>query len=77
MEQRLSGLTQSRNLGAKIARKLCWSDHISSAATKANHMHSQPLRGSMYGCSKEAKKRVYVALVHSHLEYCLPVWNHT
>jgi len=42
--------------------------------TKANHILSL-LRRSMYGCSKEVKKRPYVALVRPHLEYCLPVWN--
>ena len=29
----------------------------------------------MYGCSMEVKKRVCVALVCLHLEYCSPVWN--
>jgi len=29
----------------------------------------------MYGCSEEAKKRAYVALVRPNLEYCSPVWN--
>ena len=61
-------------LGVKITCKLCWSDHISSAAAKANHILSL-LRRSMYGCCKEAKKRAYVALVRPHLEYCSPVWN--
>ena len=37
-------------LGVKITCKLCWSDHISSAAAKANHILSL-LRRSMYGCS--------------------------
>ena len=61
-------------LGVKITRKLCWSDHIPSAAAKANRILSL-LKRSMYGCSKEAKKRVYVTLVRPHLEYCSPVWN--
>ena len=70
----MSGLTQSHTLGVKITRRLCWSDHISSAAAKANRILSL-LRRSMYGCSKEVKKRAYVALVRPHLEYCSPVWN--
>ena len=61
-------------LGVKITHKLCWSDHITSTAAKANRILSL-LRRSMYGCNKEAKKRAYVALVRPHLEYCSPVWN--
>ena len=58
----------------KITHKLCWSEHVTSAAAKANRILSL-LRRSMYGCSEEAKKRAYVALVRPHLEYCSPVWN--
>ena len=58
-------------LGVKITRKLCWSDNISSAAAKANHVLGF-LRRSMYGSSKEVKKRV---LVHPRLEYCSYVSN--
>jgi len=61
-------------LGVKITHKLCWSEHVTSAAAKANRILSL-LRRSMYGCSEEAKKRAYVALVRPHLEYCSPVWN--
>jgi len=61
-------------LRVKITHKLCWSEHVTSAAAKANRILSL-LRRSMYGCSEEAKKRAYVALVRPHLEYCSPVWN--
>ena len=75
VEQRLSGSTQSHTLG--------WRSHANCAEQitlpvllpcKVNRILSL-LRRSMYGCSMEAKKRAYIALVHPHLEYCSPVWN--
>ena len=61
-------------LGVRIDSKLKWGEHITEATAKANQALNI-LRRTMYGCTKNAKKRAYTALVRPHLEYCAPVWN--
>ena len=48
--------------------------YISETSSKASCLLNL-LRRSMHNCSKDAKKRAYIALVRPHLEYCSPVWS--
>ena len=61
-------------LGVRIDSKLKWGAHIVEVTAKANRALNL-LRRTMYGCTKNAKKRAYTAIVRPHLEYCAPVWN--
>ena len=61
-------------LEVRIDSKLKWGAHIVEVTAKANRALS-PLRWAMYGCTKNAKKRAYTALVRPHLEYYAAVWN--
>ena len=61
-------------LGVKVHKKLNWGNHISETSSKASRLLNL-LRRSMHNCSKDAKKRAYIALVRPHLEYCSPVWS--
>ncbi len=73
-ETQLEWVNSYRYLGVIINNNLKWGDQSRSVAVKANRVLNL-LRRSMYGCTKEAKNKVYKALVRPHLEYCCPVWS--
>ena len=69
----LEWINSFKYLGVRIDSKLKWGEHIEVTA-KANRAMNL-LSRTMYGCTKNANKGAYTALVRPHLEYCAPVWN--
>ena len=60
--------------GVRIDSKLKWGDQVTEVATRANRTLNL-LRRTMYGCSKDAKKRAHTTLIRLQSEFCAPIWN--
>ena len=71
---RLESIGYYKYLGIKISLNLSWREHIIDTCIKATRVLNI-LRRTMYGCTLEARAKVYTALVYPHLETCAPVWS--
>ena len=61
-------------LGVDVNTKLNWSDHYRTIAAKATRTLNC-LQCSMFGCSFEAKIKVYKAIITPVLEYACVIWS--
>ena len=72
-QQLISWRDSVKYLGLHVHSKLSWSKHCKSVVSKATRSLNC-LRCSMFGCSREAKRIAYRALVRPILEYAAVVW---
>ena len=61
-------------LGITLDRRLKWSSQTEEVTKKAFQVLNFLCR-NLQGCSKDAKKVAYLALVRPYQEYCAPVWS--
>lgn len=61
-------------LGVTIDERLTWSDHIDGIVVKTGQSIAVACRFSPY-ITPSIRKEVTLALVLSHLEYCMVVWS--
>ena len=73
-KHKLESVTSERDLGVNIDSKLKFSDHINSAATKANKVLGA-LRHSFKYMNIEVFTKLYKSMVRPHLEYASCVWS--
>ena len=61
-------------LGVTIDKKLTWKSHLSNVVTKVSR-GSYALSRLRHFVNMETLRKVYHALVHPHLQYCLMSWG--
>lgn len=70
----LADVLTEKDLGVLVDDKLSFSNHISSVVLKANRL--QGLIKHTFRCLDQyVLKKLYVAIVHPHLEYASVVWH--
>ena len=68
----LEQVAEHKYLGVTLTSNLSWSTYISSISSKVRKlvgMHFYPWSSS------ETLHKLYIALIHPHLEYAVPVWS--
>ena len=68
-------LQQHKDLGVTFSVDLNWAAHHKVIAVKAYQTSGLIRRTFKTGCSTEAKKKLYIALVRSQLIYCSQLWR--
>ena len=64
----------TKDLGLILSNNLDWSDHYHNITTKAYKVLGL-LRRSFKTDSTDAKRKLYISLVTSHLLYCSQIWR--
>ena len=62
-------------LGVVISDDLSWSPHIDRITSKARKLLGMLYRQFYQWSSPDALLKLYLALIHPHLEYAVQVWN--
>lgn len=70
----LEHVFEEKDLGVIVDHQLTFADHIMSKIKKGNAMAGLIRRSFTY-LEPISFKKLYVALVRPHLEYCQPVWS--
>ena len=68
-------IQQHKDLGVTFSIDLNWAAHHKVITVKAYQTLGIIRRTFKTGCSTEAKKKLYIALVHSQLIYCSQLWR--
>ena len=72
---KLDRIDEIADLGVTLGTKLNWNSHVSNLVNKASRMMGLIKRTVGYSAPVGVKKQLFVSLVRSNLEYCIPVWG--
>jgi hypothetical protein len=73
----LERVNNIKDLGVTVTDDLNWSTHIETILGKANKVSGLIKRTVGFNASCEAKKRLYMSMVRSNVEYCSQIWSGT
>ena len=75
LDQPMDRVSSYRYLGVIISEDLSWSPHIEKITSKARRLVGMLYRNFYQWSSPDSLLKLYLSLIHSHLEYAEQVWN--